>query len=137
MGYAGRTAASLLSLAASVGIQSILDIRFNPISMYRPELSKVNFRRSVENAGLRYCHLPQLGVPRDIRAKAISTGNRQIIWDWYDRYIVAPFARNLNLFFNTAEHPVAFMCVEADPTECHRHRLFLALEEQGLQGYDL
>jgi len=29
------------------------------------------------------------------------------------------------------------MCVEADPTECHRHLLFQALEDNGLQGYDL
>jgi hypothetical protein len=29
------------------------------------------------------------------------------------------------------------MCMEADPVECHRHRLFLALEKQGLRGFDL
>ena len=39
--------------------------------------------------------------------------------------------------FGVADHPVAFMCVELDPTACHRHRLSLALEEQGLRGFDL
>jgi hypothetical protein len=25
------------------------------------------------------------------------------------------------------EHPMAMICMEADPVECYRHRLFLAL----------
>jgi hypothetical protein len=37
----------------------------------------------------------------------------------------------------TATTPVAMMCMECDPTECHRHRIFIALEEQGLRGFDL
>jgi hypothetical protein len=34
-------------------------------------------------------------------------------------------------------HPVAMMCMECDPEECHRHRIFNALECQGLRGFDL
>jgi len=119
------------------GVRSVVDIRFNPVSMYRPELSKANFRRQVLRAGLLYFHNPMLGVPRDIRAKAIAAGNREAIWQWYDKHVVDRFVRNLHEFFNALEHPVALMCVEADPTECHRHRLFQALEENGLQGFDL
>ncbi len=105
--------------------------------MYRPELSKGNLQRQVERAGMFYLHNPMLGVPRDIRAKALATGNREAIWDWYDKYVVDRFVSNLHEFFNALEHPVALMCVEADPTECHRHRLFQALEENGLRGFDL
>lgn len=135
--YAGRTAPGIVELAKSVGVNSIVDIRFNPISMYKPELSKGNFRRVVESANLSYLHVPTLGVPRDIRAKAIATGDRQTIWDWYDKYVMKPFRQNLHWFFNVAEHPLAFMCLENDPSECHRHRLFIALEEHGLRGFDL
>lgn len=137
IGYAGRTVAELLKVALDAGVCSILDIRRNPVSMYRPELSKTNLSRTIVSVGLNYLHFPQLGVPRHIRAKAMATGSRQVIWDWYDRYVVTVFARNLSLFLNMADHPVALMCVEADPEECHRHRLFLALEEQGLRGFDL
>ena len=136
-GYAGRTANELVGLAKSVGVRSIVDIRLNPISMYKPDLSKTNFRRIVETAGLLYLHLPKLGVPRHIRARAISTGSRQTIWDWYESRVIPSFRKNLDWFFNIAEHPLAFMCVETDPGECHRHLLFNALEEQGLQGFDL
>jgi hypothetical protein len=69
---------------------------------------------------------------------AIETGTRETIWDWYDTNVIAPhFVRNLHRFFNIGAHPIAMMCMECDPQECHRHRIFMALEEHGLQGYDL
>ncbi len=137
VGYAGRTANDVVERVKAVGGRSIVDIRFTPISMYKPELSKTNFQRIVEAGGLLYLHLPRLGVPRHIRAKALSTGNRQVIWDWYESWVIPLFCKNLNWFMNIGEHPLAFMCVETDPGECHRHLLFNALEDQGLQGFDL
>ena len=44
---------------------------------------------------------------------------------------------NLHHFLNSVDHPAALMCVETDPTECHRHRLCIALEGLGLRGFDL
>jgi uncharacterized protein (DUF488 family) len=138
IGYSGRTVSALLEQLTKVNVRSLIDIRFSPVSMYRPELSKGNLQRLVEQAGFQYLHMPSLGVPRHIRAQAIETGSRKVIWDWYDKSVVQPFLRkNLHTFLNFAEHPVALMCVEMDPQECHRHRLFQALEDQGLQSYDL
>jgi uncharacterized protein (DUF488 family) len=138
LGYTGRKIEELLDILIAARVRSLVDIRQNPVSMYRPELSKNNLKRHVESRGLLYFHLPQLGVPRDVRAKAIDTGTRDVIWDWYDQHVVEPnLGQNLHWFFNAIEHPVALMCVELDPKECHRHRLFLALEEKGLQGFDL
>ncbi len=137
LGYSGRSATDLVLLAKSAGVQSIIDIRFSPVSVYKPELSKRNFSRTLEAAGLAYLHVPHLGVPPNIRVKAAAQGQREPIWEWYDQHVAGPFCRNLTRFFNMADHPVALMCVEADPTECHRHRLSAALEQRGLQGFDL
>ena len=138
IGYVGRTADELLDLLVSHGVRTLIDIRQNPVSMYRPELSKGNLQRLAKEKGLIYEHRPSLGVPRDIRAKAIETGSREVIWDWYDKYVVEPFiGQNLHSFLNGFEHPVAMMCVELDPEECHRHRLAMRLEELGLVGFDL
>jgi uncharacterized protein (DUF488 family) len=138
IGYTGRGIEELLNLLLANGVRTLVDIRQYAVSMYRPELSKNNLRRLVEERGLHYTHLPELGVPRDIRAKAIETGTRDVIWDWYDEYVVRSWlGHNLHGFLNMVEHPVALMCVEIDPHECHRHRLFLALEEMGLRGFDL
>jgi uncharacterized protein (DUF488 family) len=104
--------------------------------MYRPELSKSNLAQLLDDNGICYAHLPTLGVPRDIRAKAIETGTRDVIWNWYDENVVSSFV-NLHSFLNGFEHPVALMCTEIDPQECHRHRLSLALEGMGLNSFDL
>jgi uncharacterized protein (DUF488 family) len=137
MGYEGRSVGDIVELIKSVEIRSVLDIRYTPVSMYRPEMSKNNFRQAIESAGFHYVHLPDWGVPRVIRAKAALDGTRDTIWDWYDESIVDRyFERNLHHFLNL-EHPVVMMCVESDPTECHRHRLFIALERLGLRGFDL
>lgn len=137
IGYEGRSTKDLLDALKVAEVQCLLDIRHTPVSMYRPELSKGNLQKAVEAIGLQYVHLPQWGVPRMVRAQAAMEGTRDTIWQWYDASIVDKFFdRNLHWFLNL-QHPVAMMCVEADPTECHRHRLFLALERHGLRGFDL
>jgi uncharacterized protein (DUF488 family) len=135
-GYSGRKTEEILNLLKQHGVRTLVDIRQNPVSMYRPELSKGNLARLVESNGLIYVHIPQFGVPRDIRAKAIETGTRDVIWTWYDEHVVAAVL-TLHSFLNGFEHPVALMCTEIDPHECHRHRLSLALEGMGLNGFDL
>ncbi|MGE0406771.1 MAG: DUF488 family protein [Candidatus Korobacteraceae bacterium] len=138
LGYAGRKTAEIIEALKKHFVRTLVDIRQNPVSMYRPELSKANLSRLLYENGIAYVHLPQLGVPRDIRAKAIESGTRDVIWDWYDEHVIADFlGRNLHFFLNGFEHPLALMCTEIDPQECHRHRLSLALEQLGMRGFDL
>lgn len=138
IGYTGRKTDKIIALLVSHGVRTLVDIRQHPVSMYRPELSKSNLARLLELNGILYTHIPQLGVPRDIRAKAIETGSRAVIWDWYDEHVVNSYlGRNLHFFLNGFEHPVALMCTEIDPQECHRHRLSLALEQMGMRSFDL
>jgi len=137
MGYEGRPTKDLFDALKGAGVQCVVDIRYNPVSMYRPELSKANLQRLLEKAGIAYYHLREWGVPRDVRARAMATGSRETIWEWYDDSVIGPhFKRNLHRFLNFG-YPVAMMCMECDPRECHRHRIFMALESQGLRGFDL
>lgn len=137
IGYEGRTTDELMGTLVAAGVQTLLDIRFTPLSIYRPELSKFNLEKRVQSAGMIYLHSQMCGVPKDIRAKAMATGSRDTIWEWYDANVVSRlFKFNLHWFLNL-EHPTAMMCVEHDPEECHRHRIFLALEKNGLRGFDL
>lgn len=137
LGYEGRSLIEIIGLLKRAEVSCLLDIRHSPVSMYRPELSKTNLQRTIEQSGMHYVHLREWGVPRLVRAHAAEEGTRETIWDWYDASIVDRyFERNLHWFLNL-DHPVAMMCVEADPTECHRHLLFNALERQGLRGFDL
>jgi uncharacterized protein (DUF488 family) len=140
IGYTGRKTEDIIDVLHKNGVRTLVDIRQNPVSMYRPELSKNNLANLLAKHGLNYIHFPQLGVPRDIRAMAIESGTRNIIWDWYDEHVIGDFfgsGRNLHFFLYCVDHPVALMCTEIDPQECHRHRLSLALEGMGMRGFDL
>src|SRR5437016_4363782 len=84
LGYTGRKTDEILDVLVANGVRTLIDIRQHAISMYRPELSKTNLARALEARGMLYVHMPELGVPRDIRAMAIETGSRDVIWEWYD-----------------------------------------------------
>lgn len=138
IGYSGRHSQEFADALESAGVCSVLDIRYSAVSMYRPEFSKENLRSLLAQHGIGYHHRPELGVPRDVRGLAVDAETRDAIWEWYDRHVARDYVeRNLNDFFNSVDHPVALLCVEADPMECHRHRLALALEGMGLRSYDL
>ncbi len=137
LGYTGRKLETIIQELKAHDVQTLVDIRCNPVSMYRPELSKNNLDQILSGHGIIYIHLPELGVPRDIRAKAIETGTREVIWEWYDTVLESFLGGNLHYFLNGFDYPIALMCTEIDPHECHRHRLTLALEKMGMMGYDI
>jgi uncharacterized protein (DUF488 family) len=138
LGYSGRSFEDIIDLLTQYRVSTLIDVRTNAVSMYRPEFSKRNLAAALADRSIEYDHRPQFGIPRDIRAKAIGTGSRDILWDWYDTYVSEIYiGSNLHRFFNTMEHPSVLMCSEFDPTECHRHRLCLHLEKLGLHGFDL
>lgn len=138
VGYSGRGIEEFIQTLKDSGVSTVVDIRNVPVSRYKPEFSKNNLKEALEREGIEYVHKPDWGVPRDIRAFSIGKDTRDDIWEWYDTHVVPNVAkRNLDDFFNSMEHPVAFMCVEYDPTECHRHRIALGFEEFGLTGCDL
>lgn len=135
IGYSGRTIDQFLDALKDTGVICLIDVRANPVSMYKPDFSKNNLKRHLESCEIIYLHAPDLGVPRDIRSKALTSGDRNDIWRWYDECVTPTLS--LHRFFNMADHPVAFMCTELDPTTCHRHRICLALEKNGLNSFDV
>ncbi len=138
IGYSGRKIPEFVAILKSVNICSVVDIRFSPVSIYRSDFNKSNLQPILAQHDISYFHQPELGIPRDIRGMAIDTNSKDILWDWYDRYIVSNYVNgNLDNFFNSSIHPVALLCLEVSPLECHRHRLALALERKGLRSYDL
>lgn len=138
IGYSGRDVSSFIQVLKQVGIATVVDIRYTPLSRFKPEFSKNNLKQAVESNGISYVHRSDWGVPREVRASSVGKDTRKGIWDWYDSNVLPDVARrNLDEFFNSMEHPVALMCVEYDPTECHRHRIFLGLEQLGLRGCEL
>jgi uncharacterized protein (DUF488 family) len=133
--YAGRSIDDVLQALRAAGVKTVIDIRHAPVSMYKPEFSKSNLRERLEGAGIRYVHLRALGIPRAVRELVVGKADRTDLWQWYDTNVVD--TADFSTLLAGKAQPVALLCVEIDPTSCHRHRLGLALELHGLRGYDL
>ena len=138
IGYAGRDIDQFVGLLQAAGVSTLVDIRHTPVSQYKPDFSRENLRNRLENEGIEYIHKAEWGVPQEVRSRSVGQETRDTIWDWYDEYVVPRISeREFAEFRENAKPPLAFMCLEMDPTACHRHRLFPALEQTGLRGYDL
>lgn len=138
VGYSGHDTSSFIASLKLGEVESVIDIRFAPVSMYKPDFSKRNLERHLAQHGIEYIHMPQLGVPTEVRREAAAHASRDGIWNWYDDNVIEKYAaKNLHWLFDAADHPVALMCVERDPTACHRHRLAVALERIGIACFDL
>lgn len=134
VGYEKRTFEQFLSILKARKVATLVDVRRNPVSQYRAEFNKEFLAESMRKNGIKYVHRPELGVASEVRRKLEETGDYDWFFKEYDQK-TAPELNKLNLKDFT--HPIAFMCVELDPTKCHRHRIALELEKRGFRGYDL
>jgi ParB-like chromosome segregation protein Spo0J len=134
VGYEKRTFEQFLRILKAKKVATLVDVRRNPVSQYREEFNKAFLDESMRKNNVTYVHRPELGVPSEVRRKLEETGDYDWFFKEYDRN-TAPELNKLNLKDFTP--PVAFMCVELDPTRCHRHRIALELEKRGCRGYDL
>lgn len=134
VGLAKRTIGQFLELLKVRHIRTLIDVRRNPRSMFKPEFNKESLINVLKGNNIEYVHHPELGVPEEMRRRLAETEDYDWFFKWYDDNIL-PNLGDMNL--KALAHPVAIMCVELDPTKCHRHRIALALEKRGLRGYDL
>ena len=138
IGYGGRDLDQFLEILTTVGVATLVDVRHSPVSPYKPDFSRLNLENALAGKSITYVHRGDLGVPREVRERAASAGSREEIWEWYHQNTVPMIAEEKGkTLVDAYEQPVAFMCGEVDPTACHRHQLFLALERAELQGFDL
>ena len=135
IGYEKKTIEQFIELLKAAKIQTLVDVRKNPISQYKPDFNKEKLEETLRNNAIRYVHHPKLGVPSEIRRKLGETGSYDWFFKQYDENVIPKLEKEVDL--QSLNYPIAVMCVELDPTRCHRHRIALALEERGLRGYDL
>lgn len=135
IGYEKKTIEQVLELLKRAKVKTLVDARKNPVSQYKPDFNKKKLQETFKNHGIEYVHYPELGVPSEIRRKLGETGDYNWFFKQYDESILPRLEKDADL--KPLSYPIAIMCVELDPTKCHRHRIALALEKKGLKGYDL
>jgi hypothetical protein len=128
MGYEGKSIDNFLHTIIKAGIGTILDVRANPISR------KYGFARSsmstlASNMGIRYVHIPELGIPSGKRKNLDSFDSYAKLFCDYEETMLPnqpeAFRRATEL---VKEQPTVLVCMEKHPDSCHRSRLAKALK---------
>lgn len=129
IGYEGRTLAEYLALLTSAGVTLLADLRRNPISR-KKGFSKKALAEGCAAAGIRYEHLPELGIASEKRKGLATRADVDALFAEYDRDWLptqgAALAK-LRGWLDAGER-VALTCFKRAPGDCHRHCVVEALE---------
>lgn len=138
VGYSQKTMDDLLNSLKAAEAKVLVDVRKSPQSMYRPEFNKDALERELKTKGIGYVHLPDLGIPRELRDEVYGgKTTAKSVLDQYERDVLRNGGLHNLMESVKGKGTFAVMCTEVDPTNCHRHKIAEALTEEGLVGYDL
>lgn len=120
IGYEGATPDRLVAALKAAGVATLVDVRAIAASR-RPGFAKSALSAAVQEAGIGYLHLRALGTPAAGRAAARAGRPAEM------RRIFAEHLKGVESQAALAElsalarrQPVCLLCLEADPTTCHR-----------------
>jgi uncharacterized protein (DUF488 family) len=139
IGYAHRTFPELCELLRRSGVQIVADVRSSPYSRQWPEFSRPQLAERLPKLGITYHHFKDLGGKGREESERSPNAGLPGAWRAYaDHMRTETFARSLRRLTTLAViGPVAILCTEADPAQCHRRLIADALTVLGLPVWHL
>lgn len=125
IGYEGASLTGFLATLKAAGVRRLIDVRELPLSR-RKGFSKVALASALETAGIRYEHDRTLGAPREIRHRLRKYGDLDRYFSDFRHYLASQ-SPHLRSVAQGIEEPVALLCFERNPAECHRSVVATAL----------
>jgi len=137
IGYEGRTLESYLNELLHAGVTLLCDVRRNPISR-KYGFSKNTLAKGCEGVGIRYEHLPELGIASDQRQSLETQADYDALFARYERKSLPLQAQALATIqeWVRAGASVALTCYERLPQQCHRHCVAEAMERRVGNGLE-
>ena len=130
IGYQGRTLESYLNVLIQEGVTILCDVRKNAISR-KYGFSKRTLARGCEGVGIRYEHLPELGIESRQRKGLKTPSDFKALFSAYERSILPKQEAALDTIraWLRSGDAVALTCFERDAGQCHRHSVAAALAQ--------
>lgn len=132
IGYEGRSLESYINVLLTHGVSVLCDVRRNPISR-KYGFSKRTLTTACEGVGIRYAHLPELGIVGDRRQTLETQADYDRLFEEYERNDLprqAEAIESIRRMLESGER-VALTCYEQLPHQCHRHCVAEAVERCG------
>jgi uncharacterized protein (DUF488 family) len=131
IGYEGRSLEAYLNQLLRARVTLLCDVRRNALSR-KYGFSKRTLGNACHGVGIRYEHLPELGIDSDLRQGLETQADYDALFANYRRDVLPRQTDALNRITNwirTDGQRVALTCYEADPRQCHRHCVADALSQ--------
>lgn len=129
IGYEGHTLESYLNVLIRAGVTVLCDVRRNPMSR-KYGFAKSTLSNACTRVGIRYEHLPELGIPSEQRQELETQSDYDALFADYERdYLPAQTEalQKIQRWIKGGDR-VALTCYELQPHQCHRHCVSEALE---------
>ena len=129
IGYEGRNLEGYLNLLIGAGVTLLCDVRRNPLSR-KYGFSKNTLAKACEGLGIRYEHLPELGIASEARRELETQADYDALFDTYEREDLPQRGDALDRIHHWVDEGmrVALTCFESLPQQCHRHCVADALK---------
>ncbi len=127
VGYEKWSVDRLLDALLQQGIAQIIDVRRNPVAR-RYGFHKSSLSRVAGKVGIEYVHVPEVGIPSDLRRDLNSREDYASLFARYTDEILPAQADAVARVAGLVQAKAcALLCMEADPTMCHRTHLARAV----------
>ena len=124
IGYEGLALETYLNKLLIYGVKTLCDVRKNAYSQ-KYGFSKAQLQPACEGVGIKYIHIPELGIESDQRQSLNSQRDYDILFEKYRETTLAhsePYLERIIKLLETDER-VALTCFEKDVRQCHRTQI--------------
>lgn len=138
IGYEGLTLEKYILKLILEDVRVLCDVRKNAFSQ-KFGFSKAILRTAIEGIGIKYIHMPELGINSERRKGLKSSEDYELLFKSYEETILISEYNSLNKIFQLlqSEGRVALTCFEHDPMHCHRLRIAKKLLSTSMCNYNL
>lgn len=121
IGYEGKSIEAFVNSLIRNDIRLLCDVRKNSLSR-KFGFSKGKLKHIAETAGIRYVHIPGLGIEADKRSSLETTEDYQCLFGDYAETIphLKPLLEEVYSLL-CSNIRIGLMCYEREPGMCHRH----------------
>ncbi|MBA3895115.1 MAG: DUF488 domain-containing protein [Gemmatimonadales bacterium] len=128
IGYEAATVRTFLEALTEHGVELLVDVRA-VASSRRPGFAKSALAANLHGAGIEYLHLRGLGTPAEGRSAARAGHHARMRDIFADHLATAGAQAELESLADIVRsgRRVCLLCLEADPTHCHRSLVASAL----------
>ena len=121
IGYEGRSIEAFINTLIQNGIKLLCDVRKNPLSR-KFGFSKSKLEHITKTVGIKYIHIPELGIDSDKRSALETIEDYEILFaDYAQTLPYLEFYLDWIYSLLRSNIRIALMCYEEDAIMCHRH----------------